>query len=54
MVFVVDTEAEKWDESAVVSVSDLGDLGDAYTRASISTDGTRLYGRTIREVLAFE
>lgn len=54
MVFVVDTEAEKWDESAGVSVSDLGELGDAYTRASISTDGTRLYGRTIREVLAFE
>lgn len=54
MVFVVDTEAEKWDESAVISIGDLGELGEAYTRASITTDGTRIYGRTIREVLAFE
>lgn len=54
VVFVVDTEAEKWDESAVVAVDDLGALGEAYTRASVTTDGTRVYGRTIREVLAFQ
>jgi hypothetical protein len=51
---VIHADAEVFDESAVHAVNDLGTLGDAYTRASISTDGTAIYGRTILEVIAFD
>jgi len=54
LVFVIHADAEVFDESAVHAVNDLGTLGDAYTRASISTDGTAIYGRTILEVIAFD
>jgi outer membrane protein assembly factor BamB len=54
MVFVIQADAPSLDESAVLSISDLGPLGEAFTRASISTDGSRLYGHTIRELIAIQ
>jgi hypothetical protein len=52
LVFVIKSGAEVLDETAVLAINDLGPLGDAFTRASVTTDGTRFYGHTIREVVA--
>ena len=54
IVFVIDAQAGTLDESAVVATNDLGRLGDAFTRASITTDGKKIYAHTIREVIAVE
>ena len=53
MVFVIQADAEVLDEKAVMAINDLGPLGQAYSRASVSTDGSLVFGRTIREVIAF-
>ena len=53
LVFVIQADAEVLDESAVLAINDLGPLGEAFTRASVTTDGTKVFGRTIREVIAF-
>ncbi len=54
MVFVVQADAPELKEPALLATSDLGPLGQAYTRASVTTDGQKIYAHTIREVLAFE
>ena len=40
-------------ENAVLATNDLGPLGSAYNRSSVTTDGTSIYARTIREALCF-
>ncbi len=52
LVFVIQADAEVLDETAVLAINDLGPLGTAFTRASVTTDGTRVYGHTIRELIA--
>jgi len=54
VVFVIDAQAQALDESAVLATNDLGPLGNAFTRASITTDGKKIYAHTIREVIAVE
>ncbi|MBI1247976.1 PQQ-binding-like beta-propeller repeat protein [bacterium] len=54
MVFAIQADAEVLDEKAILSINDLGPLGESFTRASISTDGTRAYGHTIKELIAIE
>ncbi len=54
MVFVIDANAEQFDEGGIVAINDLGELGEAFTRASITTNGRRIFARTIREVIAIE
>lgn len=53
LVFVIQADAKTLDETAVLAINDLGPLGDSFTRASVSTDGERIYGHTIQEVIAF-
>lgn len=52
LVFVIKADAEVLDETAVLAINDLGPLGESFTRASVTTDGKRVYGHTIREVVA--
>ena len=52
LVFVIQADAKTLDESAVLGMNDLGTLGVAFTRASITTDGKRIYAHTIKEVIA--
>ncbi|MSU49400.1 MAG: hypothetical protein EXS37_09995 [Opitutus sp.] len=52
LVYVVHWRAERLDEKALVAINDLGPLGDAWTRASLSYAEGRLYAQTIREVIA--
>lgn len=52
IVYVIRWNAERLDEDAIVSINDLGPLGDAWTRASLTFAGGRLFAHTIREVIA--
>ena len=52
LVYVLRWRAERWDEKALVAINDLGPLGDAWTRASLSYADGRLYAHTIREIIA--
>lgn len=54
MVFVIDAAATTLDEHAIVAINDLGPLGKSYTRASVTSDGRRLYAHTIRELIAID
>lgn len=54
MVFVIQSDADVLDENAVLAINDLGPLGQSFTRASLTTDGNRIFAHTIRGVLAFE
>ncbi|MCB1226574.1 MAG: PQQ-binding-like beta-propeller repeat protein [Verrucomicrobiales bacterium] len=52
LVYVLRWKAERWDEKALVAINDLGPLGTAWTRASLSCAGGRLYAHTIDAVIA--
>ncbi|MEM9587844.1 MAG: PQQ-binding-like beta-propeller repeat protein, partial [Planctomycetota bacterium] len=54
MVFVVQADAKVLDKHAILAMNDLGPLGDAFTRCSVTTDGQRIYARTIKELIAIE
>lgn len=49
--YVIDTTAEKLDERALLSVSDLGPAGKTWTLSSFSYANGRLYHRTMEEVI---
>ena len=51
-VYVLKWNAERFDETAIVAMNDLGPLGDAWTRASLTFANGRLFAHTIREVIA--
>jgi hypothetical protein len=50
-VYVIGWKAETLDESAIVSINDLGPVGQSWNRASLSFSRGRLYAHTIREVI---
>ncbi len=52
MVFVIQADAGELTEDAVLSINDLGPLGTAFTRCSVTSDGERAYAHTIRELIA--
>ena len=52
LVFVVQADATALDEQAVLATGDLGPLGTAFTRGSLTTDGKRIYAHTIQGVVA--
>jgi hypothetical protein len=54
MVFVIQADAKTLDRDALLSINDLGALGQSFTRASLTTDGKRVFAHTINGVLAFE
>jgi hypothetical protein len=49
--YVIDTAAETLDESALLSVSDLGPAGETWTLSSFSYANGRLFHRTMKEVI---
>ena len=51
-VYVIRWTAERLDETSLVAINDLGPLGDAWTRASLTFSNGRLFAHTIREVIA--
>lgn len=50
-VYVIDATATNFDESALLSVNDLGVAGRTWTLSPFSAAGGRLYQRTSREVI---
>jgi hypothetical protein len=42
------------DKNALLAINDLGTLGESFTRASLTTDGKRVFAHTIHGVIAFE
>ena len=50
-VYVIDWNAGKLDEKAIVAINDLGPAGQSYTRASLFFDGGRTFAHTIRELI---
>lgn len=50
-VYVIDADAEHLDENAIVSINDLGPVGQSFNRASLSFAGGRFYAHTIRELI---
>ena len=50
-VSVIDWNAGKLDEKAIVAINDLGPAGQSYTRASLFFDGGRTFAHTIRELI---
>jgi outer membrane protein assembly factor BamB len=54
MVFVIQADASELDENSVLAINDLGPLGKSFTRASLTTDGKRVFAHTIQGVLAFQ
>jgi outer membrane protein assembly factor BamB len=53
LVYVIRWAASTLDGSAVVAINDLGPLGEAYTRASVTPANGRIYARTIKAVYCF-
>ncbi len=50
-VYVIDTNAEKLNNDALVAINDLGPAGETWTLASFSYAGDRLYMHTMKEVV---
>lgn len=51
MVYVIRWNAPELDESALVSVSDLGPAGNTWTLSSLASANGRLYARTLKELI---
>lgn len=51
LVYVLKWSQKAFDETALIAINDLGELGDAYTRAPVTFADGRVYAHTIREVL---
>jgi acetyl esterase/lipase len=50
-VYVLRHAAETLDENALVSINDLGPIGQSWTRASVSYSNGRLYAHTIKKLI---
>ena len=51
LVYVLNWNAKALDDKALVSISDLGKLGESWSRSSLSYAGGKLYARTIKELI---
>ncbi|MEO0508532.1 MAG: PQQ-binding-like beta-propeller repeat protein [Verrucomicrobiota bacterium] len=51
IVYVIDTEAETFDQRALVAVNDLGQRGQTWTVNSLSYANGNIYHRTLKEVI---
>ncbi|MCM8543558.1 MAG: PQQ-like beta-propeller repeat protein [Lentisphaeraceae bacterium] len=54
MVYVMDANAEKFDESAIISVNDLGKAGETWTVNTLTYANGKIYHRTMKEVICIE
>ena len=50
-VYVIDWDAERLNEQAILAINDLGPAGQSYTRASLSFSDGKLFAHTIRELI---
>jgi hypothetical protein len=50
-VYVIRWDAATLDESALVSISDLGPAGKTWTLSSLASEDGKLYARTIKELI---
>jgi hypothetical protein len=53
-VYVINWRSKVLDQSALVSVSDLGPQGQTWTLSSLSYSASRLYARTLKELICIE
>ncbi|TWU56090.1 outer membrane protein assembly factor BamB family protein [Rubripirellula reticaptiva] len=53
-VYVIDWNADQFDEKAITAINDLGPPGKAWNRASLTSAGGRLFAHTISELLCLE
>jgi outer membrane protein assembly factor BamB len=51
MVYVLNWNAERLDEKALLSISDLGPAGETWTLSSLSFSDGRIYARTLKELI---
>ena len=51
MVYVIDANAERFDESALVAVNDLGEKGKTWTVNTLSFANGHIYHRTLKEII---
>ena len=51
MVYVLKWDAPVLDESALVSISDLGPAGETWSLSSLSYADGRIYARTMKELI---
>lgn len=54
MVYVIRWNAPQLDESALVSISDLGPAGKTWTLSSLAYSDGKLYARTLKELICIE
>lgn len=53
-VYVIDWNADRFDEKAITAINDLGAPGKAWNRASLTGGNGRLFAHTISEILCIE
>ena len=51
MVYVIDANAEKFDQSAIVAVNDLGKTGETWSVNALTYANGKLYHRTMKEII---
>lgn len=54
LVFVIQVDTEVLDDKAILGINDLGRAGESFTRASLTTDGNRIYAHTIKELISID
>jgi len=54
MVYVIDADAERLDQDALVAVNDLGSKGETWTVNSMTYVRGRIYHRTLKEIICIE
>ena len=54
MVYVIDWNADVLDEKALVSINDLGPIGEAWTRSNLTYSNGKLFAQTIREIVCIQ
>ena len=51
MTYVIDSQAETWDETAIIAINDLGSAGETWTLSTPSYSRKRLYHRGLKYVV---
>jgi hypothetical protein len=54
MTYVIDWNAKTLDEDAIISINDLGPLGEAWTRSNITYSSGKLFAQTISELICIQ
>ncbi len=53
-VYVINANAKKLDDRAILAINDLGEVGRSFNRASLSFADGRLFAHTIRELICID